>query len=385
MARILLGLVLVLLPLQASAGDLVLAVTYFDAHTIRPEIEPLGRGIADMLMTDLQRGRGVRVVERTRLAAVLGELELGRSQFIDEATAQKLGRGLGATAVITGSLTSSMEGLRIDARVVDVASGEVRLAVQSTGTEEQFFDLERDVALQILEGLAVEHDPEALGQREGFTLEQALAGSRRIDEADMAYLDRLEALRIYKTRRLRRDTLSFSTMTTNGSGGATMSSVVTWTVYDGGGSPLDALAFAGLVGDQGTIDLIHKHRRQGVGAAITMIALTGVGFGVGIPLMADHSSRGALIAGTVFLVTGGVCGSLLPIAIYASTQRGKFIARYYTPEQADEHIREYNDELGEELGLDRQDVMQMDLQSRRIRVRVLPVLSLGFVGAVGVF
>lgn len=57
----------------------------------------------------------------------------------------------------------------------------------------------------------------------------------------------------------------------------------------------------------------------------------------------------------------------------------------HTPEEADELVREHNDELGEELGLDRQDVMQMDLQSRRPAIRVLPALSFGYVGVVGVF
>ncbi len=385
MGRSLLFLALLVLPASATAADLVLAVTYFDAHTIRPEIEPLGRGIADMLMTDLQKGRDVRVVERTRLAEVLGELELGRSQFIDERTAQKLGRGLGANTVITGSLTSSMEGLRIDARVVDVGSGEVAFAVQSTGTEDQFFDLERDVALQILDGLGVEHDPAVLGRREGFTLEQALAGSRRIDEADMAFLNRLGALRVYKTRRLKRDTLAFSTVTANGSGGTTVSNVLTWSVYDGGGAVLDALTFANLVGDRRTVDQIYKHRRQGAAGAGVMIGLTVAGFAVGMPALLEGTGRGATAVGVIALVTGGTCGSLLPIAIYFATQSGKFVARYYTPERADELIREYNDELGEELGLDRQDVMQMDLQSRRPPVVVLPVLSFGYAGVVGVF
>lgn len=40
----------------ATAGEHVVTVTYFDAHSVDPDLEPLGRGVADMLITDLQRG-----------------------------------------------------------------------------------------------------------------------------------------------------------------------------------------------------------------------------------------------------------------------------------------------------------------------------------------
>jgi hypothetical protein len=212
-----------------------------------------------------------------------------------------------------------------------------------------------------------------------------VAGSRRIDEADMAFLDRLEALRVYKTKRLERDTLAFSTVTTHANGGATVSNVVTWTVYDGGGLALDTMTFAEKVGDPRTIRLVNKHRKRAKGAAITLIVLTSVGFGVGIPMAADMEGRGSIIGGAMFVLMGSLCASAIPFAAYMSTQAGRYIAKYYTPDEADELIREYNDELGEELGLDRQDVMQMDLQSRRPPVMVLPVLSFGYAGVVGVF
>ena len=201
----------------------------------------------------------------------------------------------------------------------------------------------------------------------------------------MAFIERLEALRIYKTRRLKRDTLAFSTVTTNAQGGATVSNVITWSVYDGGGMPLDALTFATLVGDRRTIERIHLHRKQGAVGVGVMIGLTTAGFAIGMPLLVEGTGRGSTVAAAIALVTGGTCASLIPVAIYMATQSGKFAAKYYKPEEADELIREYNDELGEELGLDRQDVMQMDLQSRRPAVVVLPMLSFGFAGVVGVF
>ena len=97
-----------------------IAVTYFDAHSIDPELEPLGRGLADMLITDLQQADGLRLVERNQLNQVLMELQLQQTVLIDPDTAVALGKGLGADTVITGSITVAVEGMRLDARVIGV-------------------------------------------------------------------------------------------------------------------------------------------------------------------------------------------------------------------------------------------------------------------------
>ncbi|MCI0699254.1 hypothetical protein L0337_45540 [candidate division KSB1 bacterium] len=49
------------------------------------------------------------VVERSRIAQVLNELQLGQSGFIDEAQAAQVGKILGVDAIITGSLSISCE------------------------------------------------------------------------------------------------------------------------------------------------------------------------------------------------------------------------------------------------------------------------------------
>jgi len=377
-------------------------VTYFDAHSVRPELEPLGRGVADMLMTDLQQGRGVRVVERNRLNEILGELALQRSQYIDEATAQKLGQGLGATAVVTGSMTMALEGMRIDARVVDVATGEVVLSVQATGAEEEFFDLERQVAGKILEGLAIEHDPESLSTREGLSLDQAVAGARRIDEADLAYLDRLGALRVYKTKRLIRRSSTFTTYSSSSDGSSSSSTTMTWIVEDGGGTPLRPLQFAERMGDTAVMEQIEQEQRQGTAGTLVMLG-AGLGcLGSGIPMMAvgiraqvdavDYSDSSynpgpdpRTVIGMSTMITGAVLLAMFHWPAGIAQARANWVANFYTPEQTDELIRQYNDQVGEELGLSREDVLQMDLQTRRPRITVQPFVAVGWLGVSGRF
>ena len=59
---------------------------------------------------------------------MLEELELSRSKFIDPRTAQKLGKGLAAELILTGHYVVSGRSMRIDARVVQVATGAVTAA-----------------------------------------------------------------------------------------------------------------------------------------------------------------------------------------------------------------------------------------------------------------
>jgi len=372
---------------EASADSYVLAVTYFDAHSVRPELEPLGRGVADMLMTDLARAKGVRVVERNRLNEVLAELELGRSQYIDEATAQRLGDGLGASHVVVGSMTAGMDGMRLDARVVSVATGEVELSVQATGAEEEFFQLEFLLAAKLLEGLGVV--VEDLPVRDGVSLDEAVARARTIDERDEAYLERLSAMREYRSRRLVRDALSIT------SGNAqSVSTVVTWGIKDGGGAPYSALTFAMRVGDQPTLDLMKKRR---VGATATGFVFLGAGaamFVGGLVVFKKLDEEvlwgdEPLIAGTIVFSTGIVFMCMAPGPLLAERIRQSYLANFYAPERADELIREYNEALGEELGLSREDVLQLDVHGSRARpVRrpwAMPMLSFGAVGVVGMF
>lgn len=96
-----------------------IAVLTFDYGTIRDRWWPgdwdIGRGISDMLVTELVKDGTYSVVERNRLDAVLSEQKLGLSGVVDAATAAQIGRVLGVSAVIVGSITQ----FSIDTRTVE--------------------------------------------------------------------------------------------------------------------------------------------------------------------------------------------------------------------------------------------------------------------------
>lgn len=141
------------------ARALTLAVARFTPHTTAPEWEPLGRGLADMLTTDLVGLRGVQVVERARLDAVLAELGLQQSAFVDPATAQKLGQGVAATHVLVGDFLLSGVQLRLNARLVEVATGTVVLAAESQGPQADVFAAEKVLVDRLARTLKAQWQP----------------------------------------------------------------------------------------------------------------------------------------------------------------------------------------------------------------------------------
>jgi TolB-like protein len=138
-----------------SPSAKVLAVAYFENRSEQAQWQPLAKGLADMLVTDLTGTEGLTVVERDRLQAVLAELQLGKSTFVDAKSARRLGKGLGASHVLVGAFQIFGGKLRVDARAVDVESGAVAFAAEHTGAADDVFAVEERLAEKLRGGLGL--------------------------------------------------------------------------------------------------------------------------------------------------------------------------------------------------------------------------------------
>jgi TolB-like protein len=155
--RVLLGAVFVVLGLTsappvlaaarptATKNPTVVAVSYFDNNTGNAELDPLAKGMADMVIGDLVKVDSLRVVEREKLNQVLAELRLSKSAFVDTKSAQRLGKGLAAQVILAGGFVLSENTLRIDARVFRVETGAVLASDHVEGAKEAFFALEKEL------------------------------------------------------------------------------------------------------------------------------------------------------------------------------------------------------------------------------------------------
>jgi TolB-like protein len=120
----------------SAQGKPVIAVLYFDNNSIgkdRADYEGVGKGIADMLITDMASNPDVQIVERERVQALLTEQGLTKSGAIDPQTAIKLGKIVGAQYMITGGFMSDGRGTYVlTARAINVQTSAISNPVRLT-------------------------------------------------------------------------------------------------------------------------------------------------------------------------------------------------------------------------------------------------------------
>jgi len=113
----------------------------------------IGKSVSNILVTELVNDGTFKVVERSQLDEIMAEQKLGKDGTLSANEAAKLGKLLGVSAVVLGSVTEfntrtdkkgvlgvgtkvQTASVAINARVVDTSSAEIIFAVESKGQEE---------------------------------------------------------------------------------------------------------------------------------------------------------------------------------------------------------------------------------------------------------
>ena len=169
-----------------------IAILDFNNNSImdRDRLEPLRKGLADILITEISKIDAFRVVERDKLREVVMELEFGQSELVDPSTAQKMGKLLGAQNLLFGGFVhSSGDNIRIDVRIVEVETGRTIKAVEARGDLDDIFDLVEDLSAAITEFFEVElteADRKRQSERSvAESFDATLAYSKSIDFEDL--------------------------------------------------------------------------------------------------------------------------------------------------------------------------------------------------------
>jgi TolB-like protein len=149
-------------------------------------LQPLSRGLAEMLTSDLAMIRSLRLLERMQIGTLLDELKLAQSARTDPATAARVGRLLRAERMVQGVAAITQNGpVRMTAAVVS-GDGTVRSGAQANGTFKQLLDLEK----QLVFGLATQLGIQVTDAERQRILRQ---GPKNL-AAFLAYSQGLEAL-----------------------------------------------------------------------------------------------------------------------------------------------------------------------------------------------
>jgi len=170
--------------LQASASKPVVAVLYFDNNTGDASYDVLQKGFADMVITDLASSDALTVVERDKLQDLLKELKLQRSRFFDKKTAVRIGKGLGARYAVAGSFVAFKPRMRVNARLIEVATGKIVFGTSVVGKPDQIFELEQELVAKFLSGLKLRFDAGGSKKTKVPNLSTAVEYSKGIDLAD---------------------------------------------------------------------------------------------------------------------------------------------------------------------------------------------------------
>ena len=149
--------------------------------------QPLSRGLAYILISDLALLQRFRMVERVRLVALLDELELAQTERVDPSTAARVGHLLQAGRLVQGLAAIPPQGdTRLEATVI-LSSGEVTSPESFSGRLRDLMRMEKDLVIAISEQLGYtlsEAERRLILENGTQSLIAFLAYSRGLEAAD---------------------------------------------------------------------------------------------------------------------------------------------------------------------------------------------------------
>lgn len=162
-------------------------------------LAPLGRGLAELLITDLARVGQLTLLERERVQAIADELALAPAA--DQSTAVRAGRVVRAGRLVHGDILHvAGRGLSVTAGVVDVPSGLSTHIVERNDALDAVFTLEKQLAFGLLDALGVTPTPAEralIEERPTRSLAAFLAYSQGLGAEDRG--DFAEARRLFES------------------------------------------------------------------------------------------------------------------------------------------------------------------------------------------
>jgi TolB-like protein len=163
-------------------------------------LQPLERGFAELLTTDLSRSSQLTVVERARIQALVDELRLQQAGMTDSTTNVRAGKIIQAGRIVSGQIVQNEQRLRVDAAIVNTTTSALAGGAANENTLEQLFAIEKAIVLQLFDSLGVTlttAERNAIEQRPTRSLQAFLAYSKglsledqgRFDEASRSFQD----------------------------------------------------------------------------------------------------------------------------------------------------------------------------------------------------
>lgn len=188
------GLLAVAAPAATAQEVPTVAVIGIGAFSVTLEdATALGRGLEDMITTELADRPEVRTVDRLAIEEVLRrqQVSVGATGISDEAAIQ-IGRLLGANFIVRGNAALDRTTARLDLRMIDVETSAVVKSVKERGDREELLDLAERIAELLVTDLELPERPATLTVQ--IPVAASLAYSRGLDYERRGRRDRAEEM-----------------------------------------------------------------------------------------------------------------------------------------------------------------------------------------------
>ncbi len=143
---------------RKDPGVKTMAILDFKNSSIdeKEKYDPMEKGFADIMITELNGAVDLKVVERERIQWILNELEIQDKYNMEGAV--RAGKQLGVHTVLLGSYILVKKELWLSARLVKVESSEILLTAQVKGKVDKFFELTNQLGKKIAGKIDTELD-----------------------------------------------------------------------------------------------------------------------------------------------------------------------------------------------------------------------------------
>ena len=163
------------------------AVIYFDNTSQEKNLDKLKKGLAGMLISDLSNVQMIDIVERDRIEEILKEQNLQKSEKVDQTSIVNIGKLLGAEIILTGAYFEMFGSFRIDARFIDVESGEILKSEGVDGKTSNFFKLQKQLTWKVIDNMDInltDEEKNTIESQSEFTYEDSLIYSSVLEMID---------------------------------------------------------------------------------------------------------------------------------------------------------------------------------------------------------
>ncbi|MFZ5571510.1 MAG: tetratricopeptide repeat protein [Thermodesulfobacteriota bacterium] len=141
----------------AGQSPNTVAVCYYKDLSPDNRLRSLQKGLAAMVITDLSKIKSLKVVERVRLQALMQEMKLGQTGVVDQGSAPRVGKLLGAGTLVTGGMS---EGIQISTSLASAIEGKVKGTTTATVPQEAFFDIPKQIVMDTAKMMDIRLTPE---------------------------------------------------------------------------------------------------------------------------------------------------------------------------------------------------------------------------------